>query len=365
MPVDDLVDPKRAPNNIRVFSQLSGSAEKQVTVLAESPDNTATLVANPDAFLNVPGNGAQELNVGANDGATGTGGQTGEIVIVDQPTDAQGKIVGTATGSTGGTGTATFTANPGASGIVTFSYLVKDGANVSNLVNATADVAFVAAAPTGTPDNFAVRNTNNTTGFTAKVLTNDVAGAGTTIDPASVVIQPQPANSKGVATANSDGTVTYRPKAGATAGTETFTYTVKNTVGTESAPVTVTVAVKGTAETISITRNRNTGGTRWDLRMTSTWFGAPLTSTGACYLVRVGNTTIPTPRFIGSIALDALGAAQIQATGTKRYNAADYVATDVPTIPTGSYTIRCGTSNAVTPLPAASTQTADNATTTR
>ncbi|MFZ2407420.1 MAG: Ig-like domain-containing protein, partial [Methylobacter sp.] len=358
----------RAPDKVRVISGLLGAAEKQVTVLANTPDNTATLIANGDTFLNIPGAGPQVLDVGANDGPNGTGGQAGEIVIVDQPSissvDANGQttteVVGTITGSLTG-GTATLTANSGAAGVATFTYLVRNADNVSNLATATVDIQFVAAPPTGNADNFAVLRTNNTTGFTAKVLQNDVAAVGTTIDPATVVIGTQ--GTRGVATANADGTVTYKPNVGATAGNDAFFYTVKNTAGNESSATRVDVVVENSAESVSIQRNKYTG--RWDLRFSTSWFGAPLTSTGSCWLVRVANTNIATPRRIGTVSVDATGSVQMQPQGTKLYNAANYdPAVDVPLLPAKTnYTIRCGTSNLVTPLPTASASTADNTTT--
>ncbi len=357
----------RAPDTVRVVSELQGSSEKHVTVLATAPDNSATLIANDDAFLAVPGSGAQTLDVGANDGATG------QIVIVDQPgLDANDQpittIVGTVTGSLTG-GTVTFTANPGATGVATFSYFIKNGANVSNLVNATADIVFVAAPPTGSPDNFGVLRTNNTIGFTAKVLANDVAAFGTTINPASVAIVAGQGQAKGVATANANGTVTYKPNAGVAAGNDFFLYTVNNNVGIASTPVAVSVVVENAVESVSISRNKMTntggGGQRYDIRFTTSWFGAPLTSTGSCYLVRVNGVALPTERFLGSAPVDATGAVQFVPIGTKLYNAANYTASDIPLVPAKTnYTIRCGTSNLVNPLPAATaTSTADNSTT--
>ena len=358
----------RAPDQVRVVSELQGSSEKHVTILANTPDNSATLVANDDAFLNVPGSGAQTLNVGANDEATG------EIVIVDQPgqpglnandqpiTNIVGKVTGSLTG-----GTVTFTANPGATGVATFSYFIKNGANVSNLVNATADIVFVAAPPTGNPDNFGVLRTNNAIGFTAKVLANDVAAFGTTINTGSVAITQQ--GTRGVATANANGTVTYRPNAGVAAGNDSFFYTVANSAGIASTPVQVTVVVENSIESVSISRNKMTntggGGQRYDIRFTTSWFGAPLTSTGSCYLVRVNGVALPTERFLGSAPVDATGAVQFVPIGTKLYNAANYTASDIPLVPAKTnYTIRCGTSNLVNPLPAATaTSTADNSTT--
>jgi len=357
----------RAPDSVRVTSSAFGGYDEQPIVLTGAADNSATLIANPDAFLNVSGSGAQVLDVGANDGSTG------EIVIVDQPSistlDANGQpitqIVGSMTGSLTG-GTATFTANSGAAGVATFTYVIRSGNNVSNLASSTIDIQFVAGPPNGSPDNFAVSKTNTTPGFTVNVLQNDVAAVGTTIDSTSVAISTQ--GTKGVATANGDGTVTYKPNSGVAAGNDAFFYTVANTAGARSLPVRVDVVVENSNESVSITRNKigNTGaGPRWDLRFTTTWFGAPLTPMGTCYLVRVNNVDIPTPRRIGTASVDATGAVQIQIVGTKLYNAADYnPAVDIPLLPAKTnYTIRCGTSNLVVPLPAASASTADNSTT--
>ena len=359
----------RAPEKVQVISGEFGSETEPVTVLTGAPDNGAALSATGDTFANVSGGTPVSLDVGANDLTKG------EIFIVDQPgvtvidpiTDKlTTKIVGTATGSLNG-GLVTFTANPGVAGPTTFTYLVKTASGVSNLVSVDLDIVFVAGPPIGSPDNFAVLRTNNATGFTANVLKNDVAAVGTTINPASVAITQQ--GTKGVATANANGIVTYRPNAGVAAGNDFFLYTVQNNAGGASAPVRVDVVVENATESLSITRNRFTnvaGGLRWDVRFTTSWFGAPLTSTGTCYLVRVNGANIATPRLIATVPVDAAGAVQIQAIGTKLYNAANYdPAVDVPLLPARTnYTVRCGTSNLVIPLPAATaTSTADNSTT--
>jgi hypothetical protein len=293
----------RSPDKVRVISGLKGASEKLVTVLGNTPDNTVKLVANPDAFTNIPSSGAP-LDVGLNDGAGGTGFRAGEIVIVDQPNiptvNANGQpttqIVGKVTGSLTG-GTVTFTGNPGAAGKATFSYFIKDSttpvANVSNLVNASIDIAFVATPPTGSPDNFAVlKNTGTATNsFTANVLINDIAAVGTTINNGSIAITTQ--GTKGVATV-ANGKVTYTPTA----------------------------------------------------RFTTPWFGAPLTPTGTCYLTKVGSTTYPISEAqrIGSAPVDATGAVQLQTAST---------------VPSGqTFSISCNTSNTTPGVYISSTGTA-------
>jgi hypothetical protein len=333
----------RSPDKVRVISGLKGASEKLVTVLGNTPDNTVKLVANPDAFTNIPSSGAP-LDVGLNDGAGGTGFRAGEIVIVDQPNiptvNANGQpttqIVGKVTGSLTG-GTVTFTGNPGAAGKATFSYFIKDSttpvANVSNLVNASIDIAFVATPPTGSPDNFAVLK--NTAGFTANVLINDIAAVGTTLKNDSVQIATQ--GTKGVATVNTtNGTVTYTPTVGAAIGADAFFYTVANTAGTRSTPIRVDVVVENAAENFAVSRVRMTKqntGLKWDIRFTTLWFGAPLTPTGTCYLTKVGSTTYPISEAqrIGSALVDATGAVQLQTAST------------VPSRQT--FTISCNTSN--------------------
>ncbi len=76
--------------------------------------------------------------------------------------------------------------------------------------------------------------------MTIAVLANDSDASGT-INPASVVVSTAPTH--GTTSVNSTtGAITYTPAAGFY-GTDTFAYTVANTLGEISAPGTVTVAV--------------------------------------------------------------------------------------------------------------------------
>jgi len=93
------------------------------------------------------------------------------------------------------------------------------------------------AAPIATKDT---ASTQQGVAVTIPVLDNDICVGA--CDPASVLIGTAPAN--GTAVRNADGTVTYTP-AGSFTGTDSFTYTVRDTTtGTQvSNPATVTVTV--------------------------------------------------------------------------------------------------------------------------
>ena len=360
---------------VSVKSNHGGSSTKLVTVLPIAGDNTlpTPLHAVDDIASTVAGGVFSDRNVTGND--TGAAAPT-EIIVVDQPsiTDATGEtqIVGTATSTATGlaAGSVRFTPNSGFSGgLVSYTYLLRNGINVSNLASVTLDVGVSATPPTGNPDNFAVRN--NATPFTVNVLANDVAATSTTIT--GIRIGTAPNASKGSVVINPDKSITYTSVSGAT-GNDSFTYiatsTLTNTALTaDSAPIRVDVTLKGAAESIiAISRNKMTntagGGQRFDIRFTTTWPAVvtpPLTPMGICYLTAVANTSntmvaLPQARLIGKVLVDATGVVQLQTVGSKMYNAADYnPLTDVPLLPAlRKYTIRCGTSNLANPLTATS-----------
>jgi hypothetical protein len=75
----------------------------------------------------------------------------------------------------------------------------------------------------------------------------------------SLVITSAPAN--GTAQANANGTVTYAPQTGF-AGSNTFTYTVKDSLGSTSNPATVTVHVpQARNDSYNVTANTSTSQT--------------------------------------------------------------------------------------------------------
>ena len=120
------------------------------------------------------------------------------------------------------------------SGVRTFTYQVTDGKLTSN----TATVTFsIARRPSATADTTA---TAVNTAKVINVLANDKATAPATLNPASIVITSVPAND--IAQPNANGTVTYTPQTGY-AGSNNFSYTVKDSLGSTSNPATVTVHV--------------------------------------------------------------------------------------------------------------------------
>jgi hypothetical protein len=97
------------------------------------------------------------------------------------------------------------------------------------------------------------------------ILANDTDDQA--LNPGSVIIIAAPA--KGTAVANSTGTVTYTPAAGAV-GVDTFTYTVQDFCGVPSALTVVTVLIEP-AETLTAAKAeyRATTG-KWSIQGTST-----------------------------------------------------------------------------------------------
>jgi VCBS repeat-containing protein len=141
------------------------------------------------------------------------------------------------------------TSNPTATR--SFTYTAQDpGARVSNVATVTITIA-ENKAPVTVEDTFAapVRTANAYTAVVLDVLAND-SDPDTALDPtnridvATVVVanNAQP-NKGGTATVNANGTISYTP-ARDFRGTETFSYRVRDTRGTLSAPATVRVNVQ-------------------------------------------------------------------------------------------------------------------------
>lgn len=344
------------PNAVTVHSSLGGSETRAVMSTEGVSDAVIAHMANNDMF-SIQGSGQTSLNLAENDTNLPANYR---IVIVSQPEALiDGHVVssGTVTAPESG-GTATYTAAEGLKTHDTFFHyavLDTDTNQVSNVAKAELHVEFTAAPPVGVADSFAILRTlvNSTTARTykASVLANDVTGlANIPIDPATIQIASQ--GTLGVATANPDGTITYKacvpslvtpgtcasPLTAPNAGTDTFTYTVANTAGARSEPITVSVRVQNTAETLSVQRARFSGS-RWDIRLSTNWFGAPLAPSVSCSLVVNNGATVNPSRLIGSAPFNASGAVQMQiaAGGT------------VPSA-TGTWQIRCTSSNGASVL---------------
>jgi hypothetical protein len=105
---------------------------------------------------------------------------------------------------------------------------------VSNV--AVVHVSITGAAPVAVNDVFSLLHG---TTMTFNILANDT-DADNDINPASVVIITQP--TQGTLTVNANGTVTY-VSTGTVAGSDTFSYTVKDTEGLTSNIATVMLTI--------------------------------------------------------------------------------------------------------------------------
>ncbi|USB33588.1 Ig-like domain-containing protein [Paenibacillus sp. YPG26] len=187
--------------------------------------------------------------IAVNDTLTVAENTPGSVIVTDNDTDAENGLDpstvaiktqpqhGTATPDS--SGKVTYTPNPGYSGSDSFTYTVKD-TNGAESSPATVTVT-VTAAPVNTVPN-AVNDTltaaENTPG--SVIVTANDTDAENGLDPSTVTIKTQPQH--GTATPDSSGKVTYTPNPGYS-GSDSFTYTVKDTNGAESSPATVTVTV--------------------------------------------------------------------------------------------------------------------------
>jgi hypothetical protein len=214
-----------------------GAVSNVATVTVTVSATSAAPVANNDAATTPPATAAT-INVLANDTAVpGNTLNPATVTIVAAPLATQGTATVNAL-----TGAITFTPAAGFAGTSTFTYTVKDNLGVvSNVATVTVNVT---AAPTAVND---VATTPSGIAIAINVLANDTAAPGNTLNPATVTIVTPPLATQGTAAVNAlTGIVTFTPVAGFT-GTSTFTYTVKDNLGTVSNAATVTVTVSGTS----------------------------------------------------------------------------------------------------------------------
>ncbi len=183
--------------------------------------------------------------VAVDDSATTSGG-VAVVAVLGNDSDPDGDPLTVTTGSVvpakGGVvvnsdKTVTYTANAGAVGLDTFTYVVSDGRGGS--ATGTVTVTIPDAPPQAVAD---ADTTTRNTPVTIPVLANDtdpnIPGSGQTLSVSAVT---QPAGSKGTVT--TDGaTVTFTPSGTFHRGTATFTYTVSDGAGgTAAGTVTVTI----------------------------------------------------------------------------------------------------------------------------
>lgn len=279
------------PLTMSIESNAGGVYSAIPVVQSGAPMNPAGGPVAVDDAPVVAGAGATSFDVSLND--TFSGAVT--VIVLSQP--ATGTAAAAATG-----GVVTYTPKPGASGPDAFTYILQDAIGLSNVATVSFTVPFVAPPPTANADNFAMLQG---TSRTYNPLANDVAGTGTTIDPASVAISTLPAH--GTVTVNLDGTVTYKPTVGFNSALDTFAYTVANTAGSRSTPAIVTVDVFGGPEAVSIGKALYTvAKAKWNIVGSTNWFNAALTQTTAtCW---TGTGAAPTAAtLIGTAPVDGTG----------------------------------------------------------
>ena len=217
------------PASINVSSSQGGSESQKVTVAAAA--GSLAPVARNDAVHTLP-NTAVDIPVLVNDLALVGALNTGSVLIGTAPTN------GTAQANTPVAGQIRYTPNPLFSGVDTFTYTVADNQPLTSLP-ATVTVT-VAAAPLAVNDTVV---TSQNTIAVINILANDTVAAGLTLNPSTVVPVPFPTTAHGTISLNpGTGAVTYTPTL-AYFGPDSFTYTVKDNLGTISNAATVNITV--------------------------------------------------------------------------------------------------------------------------
>jgi hypothetical protein len=280
------------PTQVSVVSTAGGSDTDYVVILPGVPMNPPLPpVAVADVFTTTS-NAAVTVSLTANDSAPGT---LASLIITQVPAS------GTVAVSALTPGTVTYTPGLNFAGADNFAYVITDltGA-VSNVATVNVTVSFAPAAPVANNDNWAqVKGTSRT----MSVIANDKPATGTTLNPASVLVATAPLH--GTATPNLDGTITYTPVA-TFAGSDTFTYTVKNNAGQASNVATVFVFVSTTPEAITFTKALYTVKTAsYNLVGSTSIFGPQLTPSITCWMGRTAG-----------VAANLIGTAPVTVTGS-------------------------------------------------
>ena len=140
------------------------------------------------------------------------------------------------------TGAVTYTPATGFVGTDAFRYTVTDKAGAESPPGTvTVVVGSTGGTPTTPTAGDDAADTDGNAPVAVNVLTNDAAAAGRTLQPATVAVGTRPA--RGTVSVNpTTGEVTYTAT-GFFLGTDSFTYTVKDSSGATSNPATVTIIV--------------------------------------------------------------------------------------------------------------------------
>lgn len=167
---------------------------------------------------------------------------TAAVVAASGPTTAGGTVTRNADGSF------SYTPPTGYTGPDTFNYTVT---NAGGTDAATVMLA-VRAAPSATADTYQITKNTARTIPAPGVLANDTGFPAPTVTPFSGATAQN-----GAVTLNADGSFSYTPPAGYT-GSDSFTYTITNAVGTANGTVTLTVGNQPGATNDSYTILLNT-----------------------------------------------------------------------------------------------------------
>lgn len=190
-------------------------------------DDSATTLTNSVAVVNVIVNDTSAVST-----------INPATVAVTAPTG------GTATANLNGTITYTPPATPG---IYTFTYTVKDNAAsplTSNVATVTVTVDQGPLPPLAADDPASPLSITMNSSTIIDLVANDTPSAPATIDQATVAIATYPAN--GTVTVHANGSATYAPAKGYV-GTDSFTYTVKDSTGLQSNAATVALTITAPA----------------------------------------------------------------------------------------------------------------------
>jgi VCBS repeat-containing protein len=204
------------------LSPGGSTATVSVTVTCADDDPTAvadTATVNEDS-------GANGIDVLAND--TDADGGPISIQSVTQPANGTVVITGGGTGLAY-TPNANYCNNPPGTTPDTFTYTLMPGGSATVV---TVTVTCVNDAPDATNDS---ASTNEDSAVFITVLDND-----TDVEGDLLIVSSVTQGTKGVATVNGGGTITYTPNANAN-GSDSFTYTASDGNATDTATVSVTI----------------------------------------------------------------------------------------------------------------------------
>ncbi len=210
------------------IEDASGTVSNEATVNLTINPVSDTPIANPDSQTVNDGESVI-INVAGNDTDAEGNLDLSSIVITQDPLNGNVTV--------NPNGTIVYTHDGSETTTDTFRYTIKDSeGNTSAETTVTITITPLNDAPLALPDNGTVDEAGTTN---INVALNDT-DPDNPLDLTSIVIVQPPVN--GTATPNANGTVTYEHDSSETTS-DSFTYTIADTDGATSDPVTVSIAV--------------------------------------------------------------------------------------------------------------------------